>query len=127
MSRPTKTPPRNRAARESGSAVASDHVAVMAEVFGVLADPGRLRLLLALREQHERSVSDLVAETGIAQSTVSHALRLLRAHRVVDVRRDGRHAYYTITDDHVRLLVDATLTHFQYHEALAAHRDRDAG
>jgi DNA-binding transcriptional ArsR family regulator len=98
----------------------------MADVFGMLADPGRLRLLLALREERERTVSELVSRTGIAQSAVSHALRLLRAHRMVSVRRQGRHAYYAISDDHVRLLVDATLAHFQHHEALAA-RDRDAG
>lgn len=99
----------------------------MADVFGLLADPGRLRLLLALREPRERSVSDLVSLTGMEQSTVSHALRLLRAHGVVSVRREGRHAYYTIADDHVRLLVDTTLAHFRRHEALAAHGHRDAG
>lgn len=99
----------------------------MADVFGMLADPGRLRLLLALREARERTVSELVSQTGMAQSAVSHALRLLRAYRVVSVRREGRHAYYTISDDHVRLLVDATLSHFQHHEALAARGDRNAG
>jgi ArsR family transcriptional regulator, lead/cadmium/zinc/bismuth-responsive transcriptional repressor len=99
----------------------------MADVFGMLADPGRLRLLLALREADERTVSELVSQTGMAQSAVSHALRLLRAYRVVSVRREGRHAYYAISDDHVRMLVDATLSHFQHHESLAAHHDRNAG
>src|SRR2546422_10499637 len=98
----------------------ADHVVVMAEVFAMLSDPGRLRLLLALREASERSVSELVDETGIAQSAVSHALRLLRAYRVVSVRREGRRAYYTITDDHVRLLLDATLEHLRGHHTLHA-------
>jgi ArsR family transcriptional regulator, lead/cadmium/zinc/bismuth-responsive transcriptional repressor len=100
-----------------------DHVVVMAEVFGMLSDPGRLRLLLALRNAPERTVTELVDETGIAQSAVSHALRLLRAYRVVGVRRQGRRAFYTITDDHVRLLLDATLEHLRSHHALA----RDVG
>jgi DNA-binding transcriptional ArsR family regulator len=99
----------------------------MADVFGMLADPGRLRLLLALRGAPERTVSELVSETGIGQSAVSHALRLLRAYHVVGVRREGRYAYYAISDDHVRLLVDTTLRHFQHHETLVAHRDRNAG
>ena len=41
----------------------------------------------------------------------SHALRLLRAHRVVTVRRAGRMAYYSLTDGHVRLLLDVALEH----------------
>jgi ArsR family transcriptional regulator, lead/cadmium/zinc/bismuth-responsive transcriptional repressor len=98
----------------------------MAEVFAMLSDPGRLRLLLALREAPERTVSDLVDETGITQSAVSHALRLLRAYRVVGVRREGRHAYYTIIDDHVRLLLDATLDHLRSHDELSRQRARDA-
>jgi ArsR family transcriptional regulator, lead/cadmium/zinc/bismuth-responsive transcriptional repressor len=113
--------------RRQGAATGADHVNVMADVFGMLADPGRLRLLLALREASELTVSDLQSRTGISQSAVSHALRLLRAYHVVSVRREGRHAHYAITDDHVRLLVDATLAHFQHHEALAAPRDRHAG
>jgi DNA-binding transcriptional ArsR family regulator len=99
----------------------------MAEVFGMLSDPGRLRLLLALRNAPERTVTELVDETGITQSAVSHALRLLRAYRVVGVRREGRRAYYAITDDHVRLLLDATLEHLRSHDALSGERSRDAG
>ena len=97
----------------------ADHVVVMAEVFGMLSDPGRLRLLLALRNAPECTVTELVDETGITQSAVSHALRLLRAYRVVGVRRQGRRAFYAITDDHVRLLLDATLEHLRSHDALA--------
>jgi ArsR family transcriptional regulator, lead/cadmium/zinc/bismuth-responsive transcriptional repressor len=96
-----------------------DHVVVMAEVFGMLSDPGRLRLLLALRNAPERTVTELVDETGITQSAASHALRLLRAYRVVGVRRQGRRAFYAITDDHVRLLLDVTLEHLRSHDALA--------
>ena len=42
---------------------------------------------------------------------MSHALRLLRAHRVVEVRRAGRMAFYKLADAHVRLLLDVALTH----------------
>jgi DNA-binding transcriptional ArsR family regulator len=99
----------------------------MADVFSMLSDPGRLRLLLKLREAGESSVSDLVEQTGIAQSAASHALRLLRAYQVVSVRREGRRAYYTIADDHVRLLLDATLAHFDHHSSLQPERARHAG
>lgn len=122
---PSKRKP--RAHTQNGRTPSADHVAVMADVFGMLADPGRLRLLLALREAEERTVSELQACAGMSQSAVSHALRLLRAYQVVSVRREGRHAYYSISDDHVRLLVDATLGHLDHHDTLAAHADRHAG
>jgi len=51
-------------------------------------------------------VCDLAAAVGQSESGVSHALRLLRAHRVVQVRRSGRMAYYRLADGHVRLLLD---------------------
>lgn len=90
---------------------ASDHVDLMADVFSLLGDPGRLRLLLALNNASELCVSDLATDVGMDESAVSHALRLLRAYEVVGVRREGRHAYYAITDDHVRLLIEATHKH----------------
>ncbi len=89
----------------------------LAEVFGLLSDPGRLRLLVALLEG-EMCVCDLAATTGLSESAVSHALRLLRAHRVVHARRTGRMAYYRLADAHVRMLVDLALTHVGHTDAL---------
>jgi DNA-binding transcriptional ArsR family regulator len=81
-----------------------------AEVFALLGDPGRLRLLLTLLDG-ERCVGDLAAANKQSESAVSHQLRLLRAHRVVTVRRSGRHAYYQLADAHVRMLLDIALAH----------------
>ncbi|WP_315967818.1 metalloregulator ArsR/SmtB family transcription factor [Planotetraspora sp. A-T 1434] len=83
----------------------------LAEVFGLLADPGRLRLMAALLEGGEMCVRDLAAACGQSESAVSHALRLLRLNRVVKVRRSGRMAYYRLADSHVRMLFDLALTH----------------
>lgn len=82
----------------------------LAATFGLLADQGRLRLLVALLEG-EMCVCDLAAVCAQSESAVSHALRLLRAHRVVTARRDGRRAYYRLADAHVRMLLDLALTH----------------
>jgi DNA-binding transcriptional ArsR family regulator len=87
-----------------------DCVVELADVFGLLADPGRLRLLVALLEG-EMCVCDIAAAAGQSESGVSHALRLLRAHRVVQVRRSGRMAYYQLADSHIRMLLDLALTH----------------
>jgi len=83
-------------------------------VFALLADPGRLRLLSCLLEGGEMCVCDLAAAAGMGESATSHALRLLRAHRVVKARRAGRMAYYSLTDGHVRLLLDVALEHLNH-------------
>ena len=88
-----------------------EKVEALSGVFGLMADPNRLRLLAALLEGGELCVCDLAASVGMGESATSHALRLLRAHRVVKVRRAGRSAYYSLTDGHVRMLLDVALAH----------------
>ncbi|MCU1351299.1 MAG: transcriptional regulator, ArsR family [Acidimicrobiales bacterium] len=83
-------------------------------VFGMLADPSRLRLLISLLEAGELCVCDLAATTGLSESATSHALGLLRAHRAVKVRRHGRMAYYSLNDTHVRLLLDVAMEHVNH-------------
>jgi DNA-binding transcriptional ArsR family regulator len=72
----------------------------MAEFFGVLADPTRLRLLSALVSQ-ELCVCDLAAGLKMGESAVSHQLRVLRAMRLVKYRKAGRNVYYSLADHHV--------------------------
>lgn len=88
-----------------------EDVSDLADIFGLLSDPGRLRLLTSLLEVGELCVCDLAAATGLNESAVSHALRLLRAHRVVQARRAGRMNFYRLADSHVRLLLDLGLQH----------------
>jgi DNA-binding transcriptional ArsR family regulator len=83
----------------------------LAETFRVLADAGRVRLILALLEGGELCVCDLAAVTGLSQTACSHNLRLLRAGRIVRYRRSGRNVFYTLDDAHIRLLLDVGLQH----------------
>ena len=108
-----------RVAVISASMPPAAQVAELADVFGLLADPGRLRVLVALLDG-ETCVSDLAAVARASESAVSHHLRLLRAHRVVEVRRSGRLAYYRLADAHVRMLLDLALTHIG-HAPVVAH------
>ena len=62
-----------------------------------LADPSRLAILHALRVGG-RNVSELVAETGLAQANVSKHLRILREEGIVAARRQLRNVYYSLTD-----------------------------
>ena len=82
----------------------------MAEFFGVLADPNRLRLLSTLVKQ-ELCVCDLAALTKMTQSAVSHQLRLLKAMRLVSYRRSGRNIYYSLADSHIINLYRCAVEH----------------
>jgi DNA-binding transcriptional ArsR family regulator len=82
----------------------------VADVFSLLGDTARLRILIALASGRRR-VGDLAVITGASDSSVSHALRLLRAHRIVDVHRTGREAHYALSDSHVRALLELALDH----------------
>jgi DNA-binding transcriptional ArsR family regulator len=83
-------------------------------VFKLLGDPTRAKLLYAMLEAGELCVCDLAASTGVAETTVSQSLRLLRASRVVTARRDGRLMYYRLADAHVRMLLDLTREHMTH-------------
>jgi len=69
----------------------------MAEFFGILADPNRLRLLSALAHQ-ELCVCDLAASLKMGESAVSSQLRILRSMRLVNYRKVGRNVYYSLAD-----------------------------
>lgn len=92
----------------------------LADVFGLLSDPGRLRLMVALLGGELR-VAELATAAGMSESATSHALRILRAHRVVSVRRSGRMAFYALADAHVRLLLDVALAHVEHSEMIHDH------
>lgn len=75
-------------------------VTLKAKLFRGLADPSRLAILDALREG-ERTVSELVALTGLSQSNASGHLACLRECGLVQSRQDGRHVYYVLADTRV--------------------------
>ena len=93
---------------------APDEVTALTELFKLLGDPTRLRILYALVEAGELCVCDLSAVVGAPESSVSHALRLLRMAGVVRARRAGRMAYYAIDDHHVRLVLDLAAEHLRH-------------
>ncbi len=69
-----------------------------------LADPTRLSLAAALAETEELCVCDLAWIAGRSQNLVSHHLRALRSHRLVDSRRVGKMVMYSLTPDGRALL-----------------------
>ncbi len=84
----------------------------LTEIFRVLGDPTRVRILDAL-SRAELCVSDLAARLGVTESAVSHQLRLLRGARIVRARRNGRMIFYALDDRHVLALFEQGLRHVQ--------------
>lgn len=82
----------------------SVYVDLAAEVFSLLADPTRIRIVLALREK-ERAVGELAEQVGKSPTGVSQHLAKLRWGRVVATRQDGTRVFYRLVDGHVRQLV----------------------
>jgi len=81
-----------------------------AELFKVFGDPTRLKIL-SLLSQAECCVCDIAKLTHASQSAVSHQLRILRQTRLVRYRREGKEAFYTLDDDHVRSILDLGIEH----------------
>ncbi|HEY5935188.1 MAG TPA: metalloregulator ArsR/SmtB family transcription factor [Kofleriaceae bacterium] len=81
-----------------------------AALFRAVGDVPRLRLVEQLG-QGERCVGELAEASGTKLSTLSQQLRVLRTERIVKQRRDGKHIYYSLADDHIRELVAAALHH----------------
>ena len=88
-----------------------DEAIDLAELFRLLGDPTRVRILFALLEAGELCVCDIAAVVDTTETKVSQALRLLRNAGVVRNRRDGRNIYYRLDDAHVRMLLDLSREH----------------
>ncbi len=82
----------------------------LAELFRVLGDHTRVRILKALTLA-ELCVCDLAELLGMTHSAVSHQLRALRAARLVRFRREGKNVFYAIDDAHVDALLRQGLDH----------------
>lgn len=90
--------------------VDSMEVEILAELFHQMADPTRLLLLMSMFGG-EKCVCELAEKTDVSVSAVSHQLRSLRTARLVRSRKNGRHVFYRLDDDHVKDLVSKGLEH----------------
>ena len=83
---------------------------ILTEFFTLLGNPTRIHILFLLMEQ-DACVSDLASRLGLTQSAVSHQLSLLKANKLVRQRRNGKMIFYTLVDDHVRMVIEKGTEH----------------
>jgi len=72
----------------------------LSQVFKLLSDETRLRILLYLAQSGELHVTDLCGKLGQSQPAVSHHLALLRVSGLIEARREGKHNFYSVRSDY---------------------------
>jgi len=82
----------------------------LAELFKVFGDSTRIKILWALDEA-EMCVCDIAVLLNMTQSAISHQLRVLKQAKLVRNRKEGKIAYYSLDDEHVRQIFDQGLIH----------------
>ena len=88
-----------------GQPLSPELVGLVAERFKALAEPARLHILQALRNG-ERTVSELVEETGLGQANVSKHLQLLHGLGFVERRKEGLYVYYSLGGEDIFRMCD---------------------
>ncbi|WP_429103526.1 ArsR/SmtB family transcription factor [Enterococcus faecalis] len=90
-----------------------EEIKQVSQLYKVLSDPTRLRILLLLKES-EHNVTAISEQLEMEQSAVSHQLKLLRDSRVVKARREGKTIFYTLDDHHVIDILNQTFEHIEH-------------
>ena len=85
----------------------------VAQLFKALSDPSRVRIIAALMHK-ELCVHDLAAILDMSPSAVSHQLRSLREMQLVRFRREGRHVFYQLDDEHISELFIGGVAHVRH-------------
>jgi len=99
-------------ARARSSSLPDDEVVHLAQLFKVLGDPTRTRILRALRSE-ELCVCDISHVLDMSISSISHQLRVLRQHDLVRFRKEGKIVFYSLADTHVLDLHETALEHLR--------------
>lgn len=103
-----------QAVRRAHSAMLDeDSVLQLAEIFKILSDPTRIKVLDVL-SKGEMCVCDIASTLQMGQSAISHQLRVLRGSRLVKYRREGKEAWYSLDDEHVLTLFRQGLEHIHH-------------
>jgi DNA-binding transcriptional ArsR family regulator len=90
-----------------------EQVDLAVEVFRMLADPTRVRILWVVLDA-ERSVNEIAEIIGKPQSAVSQHLAKLRLARLVSPRKKGIQVFYRVANDHVCQLVADAVHHAEH-------------
>lgn len=89
-----------------------EHLYDLAELFRIFGDSTRVKILFALLGS-ELCVGDLAQILSLTQSSVSHQLRILKDAKLVRFRREGKIIFYSLADEHVRMILSMGMEHVE--------------
>ena len=92
--------------------LADKYVQPMAEIFKVLGDPTRIKILELLSHE-DMCVSNIAEMLDMTHSAISHQLRVLKQMDLVKNRRDGKTIFYALADDHIITILNQGLNHIE--------------
>ena len=95
------------------NALPNEDIAKLSNLFKVLGDNTRMRIITAL-SQEELCVCDLAVVLNMTKSAVSHQLKKLKAERQVKSRKEGKNVYYSLDDEHIVDILSRALEHIKY-------------
>ncbi|MCR4838210.1 MAG: metalloregulator ArsR/SmtB family transcription factor [Eubacterium sp.] len=84
----------------------------LSELFKIFGDSTRIKILYSLFDT-ELCVSDMATILNLSQSSVSHQLRILKDAKLVKFRRDGKTIFYSLDDEHVRMILSLGMEHVE--------------
>ncbi len=87
-----------------------DEIFDLSELFKIFGDSTRMKILFVLFEK-EVCTCDLAEILGMTSSAISHQLAILRKAKLVKYRRDGKTVFYSLSDDHVRTIIEMGIEH----------------
>ena len=85
----------------------------LADFFKIFGDGTRIRILQLLLTG-EKNVGELAEALDTSQSAVSHQLRILRQNDLVKYRKEGKTVFYSLDDEHVRVVLEQGMTHIRH-------------
>lgn len=90
--------------------LSEDTFIILTEFLKAVGDGTRVRILWAL-DASEMCVCDLAVLLNMTKSAISHQLRTLKQASLVKFRKEGKVAYYSLADDHVKTILEHSLSH----------------
>lgn len=94
--------------------VSEEELSDVSDVFKVLSDFTRIRILTHLLKEDESSVGSIASSLNMTASAISHQLKILKQSRLVQSRRDGKMIFYSLDDEHVNLIIGMAIEHVKH-------------
>lgn len=92
--------------------IKDENIVSISKLFKIIGDYTRMRILCCILE-NEFCVYDIATIVNMNQSAVSHQLKILRQNRLVKSRKCGKQVYYSLSDNHIKIIFEIGFKHIE--------------